>query len=182
MISAITATWCALSPGALFSARQFIREHGGVRLSVMRFALLLFALNIAIFYRPGTLMEHITQSAFFMFLAQLAYLDAHRHWLPLRFTTAFIVGGVLLAGTPGHVFAAVILWLPFFAMEHYPDGPGRGDKWLCAGLGMWLGLHHAALITGVSLLLILLAGRVTRSRGQPLAPYVFAASLLLLLL
>lgn len=182
MISPVIATWCALSPGALFAARQFIREHCGEHPSVMRFVLLLLALNIVIFYRPGSLMAHITQSAFFIFLAQLAYLDAHKHWLPLRFTTAFIVAGVLLAVSPAHVLAAVILWLPFFAMEHYPNGPGRGDKWLCAGLGIWLGLPQAAIITGISLLLILLAGRILPGRGQPLAPYAFAASLLLLLL
>lgn len=182
MISPFIATWCVLSPGALFSARQFIREHSGERPGVMWLALLLFALNIVIFYRPGSLMAHITQSAFFIFLAQLAYLDAHKHWLPLRFTTAFIVAGVLLASSPAHVLAAVMLWLPFFAMEHYPNGPGRGDKWLCAALGMWLGLPLAPLITGVSLLLILLAARILPGRGQPLAPYAFAASLLLLLL
>ncbi|MGC6031432.1 hypothetical protein [Enterobacter kobei] len=182
MISPFIATWCVLSPCALVSARQFIREHSGERHSVMRFALLLCALNIVIFHRPGTLMAHITQSAFFLFMAQLAYLDAYKHWLPLRFTTAFIVAGALLAGTSGHIFAAVMLWLPFFAMEHYPDGPGRGDKWLCAGLGLWLGFSLASLITGISLLLILLTARILPVRGQPLAPYAFAASLLLLFL
>ncbi|WP_436883135.1 prepilin peptidase [Enterobacter asburiae] len=182
MISPFIATWCVLSPGALFSARQFIREHSGERHSVMRFALLLFALNIVIFYRPGSLMEHITQSAFFIFMAQLAYLDAYKHWLPLRFTTAFIVAGSLLAGSPGHLLAATVLWLPFFVMEHYPNGPGRGDKWLCAGLGLWLGFSLATLIIGISLLLILLTARILPVRGQPLAPYAFAASLLLLLL
>lgn len=182
MILPFIATWCVLSPGALFPARQFIREHSGERHNVMRFALLLCALNIVIFYRPGSLMAHITQSAFFLFMAQLAYLDAYKHWLPLRFTTAFIAAGGLLAGTPDHIFAAVMLWLPFFAMERYPNGPGRGDKWLCAGLGIWLGLPQAAIITGISLLLILLAGRILSGRGQPLAPYAFAASLLLLLL
>ena len=182
MISVIAATWCALSPSALIPARQFVLEHSGERVSITRVALLLIALNAVIFYRPGSLMEHITLSAYFTFLAQLAYLDAYRHWLPLCFTTVFIVSGALLAGSPGHLFAAAVLWLPFFVMECYPQGPGRGDKWLCAGLGMWLGLHHAALITGVSLLLLLLAGHLHQSRGLPLAPYVFAASLLLLLL
>lgn len=182
MISALIATWCVLSPLALFPARQFIREHSGEHVSVMRFILPLLVLNAIIFYRPGSFMEHISLSAFFVFMAQLAYLDAHKHWLPLRFTTAFIVAGALLSGSPVHVFAAAVLWLTFFAMEHYPNGPGRGDKWLCAGLGMWLGIPLAPLITGVSLLLILLAGRFCHTRGQPLAPYVFAASLLLLLL
>lgn len=182
MISPFSTTWCILSAFALFSARQFIREHSGERASVTIFVLLLLVLNIGIFRRPGSLMEHVTLSAFFVFLAQLAYLDAHKHWLPLRFTTAFIVAGSLLAGSPGHILAATVLWLPFFILESYPQGPGRGDKWLCAGLGMWLGFHHATLIIGISLLLLLIAGRIGQSRGLPLAPYVFAASLLFLLL
>ena len=123
-------------------------------------------------------MDHITLSAFFTFLAQLAFLDAHKHWLPLCFTTTFIIAGVVLAGTAGHVLAAGVLWLPLFVMEHYPDGPGRGDKWLCAGLGMWLGISHAALITGISLLMMLFAIRFLHTRGQPLAPHVLAASVL----
>lgn len=181
MISPFIATWCALSPGALFPARQFIREHSGEHVSVMRFILPLLMLNAIIFYRPGSLIEHITLSAFFVFMSQMAYLDAHKHWLPLRFTTAFIIAGGLLAGSPGHVLAAAVLWLPFFVMEHYPNGPGRGDKWLCAGLGMWLGFPLASLITGISLLLILLTAPILPCRGQPLAPCAFAASLLLLL-
>nr|WP_254613289.1 prepilin peptidase [Lelliottia aquatilis] len=115
------------------------------------------------------------------FLAQLAFLDARKHWLPLCFTTAFIAAGAVVAISPSHLAAALILWLPFFVMEHYPNGPGRGDKWLCAGIGMWQGLQQGLLILVLSLLLLVIVTRLIKrhSCGQPLAPWVLVASVLL---
>ncbi|CAI2031492.1 Type IV leader peptidase family [Serratia fonticola] len=181
MITTLTLLWFVLSPAALIPARSFIQAHSGERFSVFSLCLLLIALNLVIFSSPGALMQHIASSAFMTFLAQLAFLDARKHWLPLCFTTAFIVAGIVMAISPGHVLAAIILWLPFFVMEHYPNGPGRGDKWLCAGLGMWQGLHQGLLILALSLLLLFLVTTLIKRNagGQPLAPSVLIASVLL---
>ncbi len=142
----------------------------------------LFVINCIIFLTPGNLMSHLTLSSFFTFMAQLAWLDRSNHWLPQCFTTTFIVAGGLLSGSVSHLLAALMLWLLFYALERCPAGPGRGDKWLCAGLGMWLGLHIALLITGAALGLILSYSKffTRHTSGQPLAPWVFIASLPLL--
>lgn len=89
-----------------------------------------------------------------------------------------ILPGRLLPALAGALGLALLLLLPALRT----DGIGGGDIKLCAALGLSTGLCVGLEVLLLALALLLLFGALLRARSLPFAPFLFLASLFILLL
>ncbi|EBB7504386.1 hypothetical protein FHE25_21615 [Salmonella enterica] len=129
--------------------------------------------------------ENIRELLMFSALLPLLWLDAYRHWLPLRFTNGFWCIGVLTQLLPIEhslsLLSAVIGSTVMFCLTgalrwgltryHQHEALGLGDVHLIAGLFSWLPLTTALYCNGLAFLLMLIPMLINK-KPQPLAPYL----------
>jgi prepilin signal peptidase PulO-like enzyme (type II secretory pathway) len=151
--------------------------------------------SIAIITTAGQVNYALSGHLFFLlFMSQLCFLDNTKNWLPLGFTLSFIAAGFLYQWGGGHVpealFGATTGGGVFYAFQRLTENNqaqlGFGDKYLVAGVGMWLGIQPMLHI--VTLSLMLLTGLAVRQKlkkqdhhNLPLTPTMFIVSNLYLI-
>jgi prepilin signal peptidase PulO-like enzyme (type II secretory pathway) len=137
---------------------------------------------------------------FYGFLTLFTVLDVERHWLPQRFTLAFIIcGGIYgYVAQPEHIvqlmMSAGVLWLVFWsfravAMRRNGDETfGLGDVYLIAGLTLWLSwlttLYVMIIAASMAITFLWIKRYWFRSvaRGVPFGPFLCAVAAIVAIL
>lgn len=161
----------------------FLREHHTPPLPERlsdAISLIYIALGIYFVYQGD-----ISTLLMFTALLPLLWLDAYRHWLPLRFTNAFWCIGVLTHLLPINetltlITAAISSTVVFCLMgtlwwglkRYYQrEVLGLGDVHLIAGLFSWISPTTALYSCGGAFFLLVLPMALNK-KPQPLAPYL----------
>lgn len=143
---------------------------------------------------------------FYGFMTLFIVLDIERHWLPLRFTLAFIIcGGIYSCVVHTEhivqiVVASAVLWLALWLfralsmLRHKRETFGLGDVYLISGLAMWLSWLTTlyVMIVAASIALIVLwikknqfsadLDHSDESRVVPFAPFLCAIAAIVAML
>lgn len=175
-------------------ADAFLHEHGGPPLRRRQYRTVTFLFtalvcNLGFEVLQGALKpdEALKIALLLAWGIPLTLLDLRCCWLPLRFTTAFWLSGLLLTALPdSHVslFVAATSSAGMFAglwiARRLASGRGAqeriglGDVHLIAGLAAWLGWPLACLLSAGAFLLLVVPALLLRRRVMPYAPWLFA--------
>jgi len=122
--------------------------------------------------------QHLFIGSFVGLLAALTRIDLASRLLPDQLTATLVLGGLvfhwlfdtglLLAGVQGAALGYGLLWLlaKLFEWLRGQEAMGRGDFFMAAGLGAWLGWHALPMVlmlASLSALLGTIALRLVRS-------------------
>lgn len=161
----------------------FLREHHTPSLpSRLSDAVSLIYIALGIFF---VYQWDISALLMFTALLPLLWLDAYRHWLPLRFTNAFWCIGLLthflpinetltpLSAVMNSMVIFCLMGTLWWGLKRYykREVLGLGDVHLIAGLFAWCSPTTALHSCGVAFFLLVLPMAVNK-KPQPLAPYL----------
>ncbi|KHJ66362.1 hypothetical protein QU24_19580, partial [Pantoea rodasii] len=116
----------------------------------------------------------------------LTLTDLRCQWLPMRYTVAFWLAGLVSAALPEAVLklpealtasvtafalSGAVRWLA--NLRQAEERMGLGDVYLLAGLCAWLPWRTVCYAAGGGLLLCCLCAVLTRQTSKPFAPALF---------
>lgn len=116
----------------------------------------------------------------------LTLTDLRCQWLPMRYTVAFWLAGLVSAALPEAVLtltealtasataftlSGAVRWLA--NLRQAEERMGLGDVYLLAGLCAWLPWRSVCYVAGGGLLLCCLCAVLTRQTSKPFAPALF---------
>lgn len=170
-------------------AGRFLRANHGPPLTwpIVLTTVLLYLLTAA--WLPALPLADsavLRATALLVLAVPLTLTDLRCQWLPMRYTVAFWLGGLLSAVLPGAVvpwtaalaasvtafaLSGAARWLANFRQPE--ERVGLGDVYLMAGLCAWLPWRSACYAAAGGLLLCCFCAAVTRQPSKPFAPALF---------
>lgn len=175
-------------------ARSFLLENDGPDLTRLHITVITVTfLCTGMMLTLSAINQHITWSDAGRYIALLAWgipmvlLDMRNYWLPLRYTTGFWLSGLLLTFLPGSsltlmqaLTSSCVMFTLLYTFHviawrlRGEEGFGLGDVHLIAALCAWFPWQQACVLSGWAFLLLVITALLTRKRGQPYAPWLFA--------
>lgn len=172
-------------------ASRFLRTHDGPPLTwplLTPVALIyLFTAGWLLALPPAVPLSTALRSVTLLIMAvPLTLTDLRCQWLPMRYTVAFWLAGLVSAALPGaaqtftealtaslaaFVLSGAVRWLA--NVRHSEERMGLGDVYLMAGLCAWLPWRSACYAAAGGLLLCCLCAALKRQTSKPFAPALF---------
>ncbi|MBA0211947.1 prepilin peptidase [Pectobacterium punjabense] len=184
----------------LNQSRQYLAERGEHLYwneYIARFFVAVYALaGVLVFLSPLSLFERLSMLLFLGFMLQLSVIDAMAGWLPIEYTGATSVAGIVVTLSRGDIRGFIyvlgtmagigILFAVarfYFNLKARREVLGLGDVWLSVAIATWCGwsdtLH--ALMMGVSGFVIWHACSRYKRKEGPLGPWLCAGAMLVLI-
>ncbi|UVO09275.1 A24 family peptidase [Pectobacterium polonicum] len=182
--------------------RQYLADRGE-RVSwneyIARFFVAVYAVvGVLIFLSPLSLFERMSLLLFLGFMLQLSVIDALSGWLPIEYTRAASLAGMVATLGRGDMDAFVVLGAMaamagigilfavarfYFNLRAQRDVLGLGDVWLSVAIAAWCGWSDTllALMMGVMGFVIWHACSRCQRKEGPLGPWLCAGTLLVLI-